>query len=110
VSFIEFKGEKIAVDEYGYLINYKDWSRSLAAHMAKEDNFKLTKSHWEIIFLVRRYFKKYQGSPMIKPLVLQMGRELGSKKGTVKYLYSLFPNNPAVTISRYAGVDVPCHP
>ncbi|MFA6257746.1 MAG: TusE/DsrC/DsvC family sulfur relay protein [Candidatus Paceibacterota bacterium] len=101
---ILFKGKEIALDEDGHLRDPNDWSTDLAEYFASNDEIKLAENHWEIINLVREYYKHYQISPGIKMLLRHVYEVLGPEKGNAKYMYDLFPNGPSKMTCLYAGV------
>lgn len=104
---IDFQGKQLEVDEDGYLVNLEDWQPELATQLATGDGLTLTDSHWEVINFLRDYYQKYQIAPMIKILVKEIGKVMGSEKGNTKYLYELFPDGPAKQACRYAGLPKP---
>ncbi|MDX9715148.1 MAG: TusE/DsrC/DsvC family sulfur relay protein [Dissulfurispiraceae bacterium] len=107
MPMIEFEGRQIETDEDGYLINLEDWSREIGDIMARQDEMVLTDAHWEVINFLRQYYEKYHIAPMIKILVKEIAKVMGSEKGNTKYLYELFPDGPARQACRYAGLPKP---
>lgn len=107
MSTLEFKGKQIEVDEENYIINLDDWSKELAEHLAGLDDISLTQAHWEVIDFLRNYYQQYQIAPMIKILVKEIGKVMGSDKGNTKYLYELYPGGPAKQACKYAGLPKP---
>ena len=105
--FLEFGGRQIEVDERGYLVDPFAWERKMAEVMAANDGLTLTEAHWEIINFLRNYYEKYWISPKIKIMVKEVGKALGWEKGNTRYLYNLFPDGPAETSCRYAGIPNP---
>jgi tRNA 2-thiouridine synthesizing protein E len=66
----------------------------------------LSDAHWDIIRIVRDYYREHGVSPEINLLLKQMQSRLGAKKGTGIYLLMLFPDG-AVQASRVAGTPKP---
>jgi len=63
---IDCKGEKISLDDEGYLLNFNDWNEDVACALAeKEDVEELTKDRMEIIKFMREYYKKYNFFPIL---------------------------------------------
>lgn len=104
---IDFKGEKIATDKQGYLLDYTQWQADLASEMAKNDTFELTTAHWEVINFVRQFYLTYNTSPAIRALTKAMKAEFGEDKANSRYLFRLFPDGPAKQATKYAGLPKP---
>jgi len=104
---VEFKGEKIATDKQGYLLDFTLWQEGLAMEMAKNDAFELTTAHWEVINFVRQFYLTYNTSPAIRALTKAMKAEFGEDKANSRYLFRLFPDGPAKQATKYAGLPKP---
>jgi tRNA 2-thiouridine synthesizing protein E len=102
-----YKGNEIATDKLGYLLDYKQWNDNIAIEMAKNDNFELTSAHWEVINFVRQFYITYNTSPAIRALTKAMKAELGEDKANSRYLFRLFPDGPAKQATKYAGLPKP---
>jgi len=92
-------GKSVEVTDEGYLVNREDWSKEMAAEMAKEDGIELTDKHYEVI----DYLRKEQAAGVSLSI-----RKVG-KSGIVdiKGLYQLFPGGPLKLSSKYAGIPKP---
>jgi tRNA 2-thiouridine synthesizing protein E len=95
------------VDDQGFLLDLKDWNSELAEQIAQSEGLKLTDAHWEIIYLLRDFYKEYELSPAMRILVKQTKLKLGEAKGNSHYLLSLFPGSPAKLASKIAGLPKP---
>lgn len=104
---IDFKNEKIATDQQGYLLDYTQWQEDLAKIMAEQDDFQLTDEHWEIINFVRQFYLTYNTSPAMRALTKAMKAEFGEDKANSRYLFRLFPDGPAKQATKYAGLPKP---
>jgi tRNA 2-thiouridine synthesizing protein E len=100
-------GERLAVDEKGYLLDWQAWSPAVASAMAEADGFELTDEHWLILRLFRAYFREYEIEPPMRALVKLVRDELGAEKANSRYLYRLFPDGPGTQACRYAGLPRP---
>lgn len=100
-------GRSIALDEKGYLLERQAWSHSVAETMANADGIELTGDHWKVIELFQDYFDQFEIEPPMRALVRLAGEQLGSDKGTSRYLYQLFPAGPQIQACRYAGLPRP---
>lgn len=97
---------KIKKTKNGYLKDSRFWDRKIAILLAKEESILLTKEHWDILFLLRNYYIKYQIHPSIRYVIEQ----LQSKKSyleVMKELYNLFPKGPINQGFKIAGLPKP---
>jgi tRNA 2-thiouridine synthesizing protein E len=100
-------GSLVALDAKGYMLNAYDWSPEVAERMAAEDDVSLTPEHWTVLEIFRDYFARYEIEPPMRALVMETRKQLGSEKGTSRFLYRLFPQGPATQACRYAGLPRP---
>jgi tRNA 2-thiouridine synthesizing protein E len=100
-------GEKISLDEKGYLLDQAGWTPAVAETMAAADGLELSDDHWVIIALFQQYFEKYEVEPPMRALVRLAREALGDEKGNSRYLYRLFPDGPGLQACRYAGLPRP---
>jgi len=92
-------GVMIEVTDEGYLVHAEDWSKELAAEMAKEDGIELTDKHYEVLEYLRR--EQAAGNTLTI-------RKVGKSGITdIKGLYQLFPGGPLKLSSKYAGIPKP---
>ncbi|MCZ2723224.1 TusE/DsrC/DsvC family sulfur relay protein [Marinomonas sp. 15G1-11] len=99
----------INLDKEGYLLDLSQWTPELAEKIAQQEDLILTDDHWEIILLLRRFYKKYELSPAMRPLVKAVTKELGSEKGRSIYLMKLFPGSPPKLAAKIAGLPKPAN-
>ncbi|HSP31561.1 MAG TPA: TusE/DsrC/DsvC family sulfur relay protein [Halomonas sp.] len=99
--------KKWPLDPEGYLVNQSEWSESVAKLMAEEEGLPLTPEHWEIIAVVREFYRRYEMAPAMRALVKATKNALGEEKGRSIYLMQLFPGSPAKRIARLAGLPKP---
>lgn len=104
---IELRGEKLATDKAGYLLNVHDWTPELAEVIAQIDNIEMNESRWEVVNFVRDFYLEFNTSPAIRALVKAMAQKLGTDKGNSRYLYRLFPKGPAKQATKIAGLPKP---
>ncbi len=96
-----------ALDKEGYLRELNDWNEEVAAYLAGQEDIKLGPSHWEVIKLLRSFYRRHQMSPATRALINLVKRELGPEKGRSVYLMKLFRGSPAKTASKIAGLPKP---
>ena len=94
-------------DKEGFLRCLEDWSEPVAEALAAAEGIQLSEAHWEIIWLLRRYYEQFDSSPSMRPLVKYSKLHLGTDKGRSVYLMSLFPGSPAKLGSKIAGLPKP---
>ena len=94
-----YAGQSVEVNEEGYLVDASQWSREIAAEIAKEENIELTDQHYEVLEFLRKANEKGETLTI---------RKVG-KSGIVdiKGLYKLFPGGPLKHSSRIAGIPKP---
>lgn len=92
-------GVSVTVNEEGYLENPAQWTKEIAAEIAKEEGIELTDKHYEVLNYLREQFDAGEGLSI---------RKVG-KSGIVdiKGLYQLFPGGPLKKSSRIAGIPKP---
>lgn len=91
----------VEVDGEGYLADMAQWTRDIAAAIAKEEGIaELTPAHWKILEFMQKEFKESGQAPSIRRL---------NKSGvaSTKELYDLFPGGPAKKAAKIAGLKKP---
>jgi dissimilatory sulfite reductase related protein len=95
---IELAGRMYELNENGFLQKPSDWSKEVAAAMALRDGTKeLNASHWKVIDYLRDYYAANGICPMVRRLVKDCGFSL-------RQLYDLFPEGPANSACKWAGM------
>jgi dissimilatory sulfite reductase related protein len=95
---MELAGQSLEVDEYGFMQDIKKWNEDIArAYGAMEGVNELTENHWKVIYYLRSYYLANGLCPMIRRLVKDSGFSL-------KQLYDLFPEGPAQSACKWAGM------
>ena len=97
----------LQTDKNGHLLHLEDWSEDIALELAARENIDLNEAHWEVIYLIKEFYKNYQLSPPMRPLVKYIAKRLGKEKGRSIYLMQLFPPSPARIASKIAGLPKP---
>ncbi|CUR53731.1 Sulfurtransferase TusE [Serratia symbiotica] len=104
---IIYNNKIIKTDSKGYLENISDWNENLAIKLANKEGIILTDIHWELIFFIRNFYKKFNTSPTMRMLVKSIEEKYGKKIGNTRYLYYLFPKGPAKQATKIAGLPKP---
>lgn len=98
---------QLALDAEGFLLHAGDWEPAVADAMAAADGLELSAEQRRLVRLVRDYYLDYQIAPPMRALVRLVREQLGPECGNSRYLYRQFPDGPAKTLSRYAGLPKP---
>ncbi|WP_226649068.1 TusE/DsrC/DsvC family sulfur relay protein [Microbulbifer variabilis] len=107
MSNLNVNGQEIPLDKEGYLRNLNDWNRDVAEALARAEEIELSNAHWEVIELLQEFYRLFELSPAMRPLVKFIGQRLGPEKGRSIYLMQLFPPSPAKVASKIAGLPKP---
>lgn len=95
----EIAGKTVEINDEGYLVNPDEWTKEIAAELAKEDGIELTDKHYEVLEYLRE--KSAAGEALSI-------RKVGKSGITdIKGLYKLFPGGPLKLSSKYAGIAKP---
>ena len=96
-----YAGKEVEVTEDGFLTNHEDWTKEMAAEIAKEEGIDaLTDGHWKVINFMRDDFKAKGTAPSIRRI---------NKAGGIptKEMYQLFPDGPAKKAAKVSGLGKP---
>ncbi|MFL1405203.1 TusE/DsrC/DsvC family sulfur relay protein [Marinobacter sp. M1N3S26] len=92
----------------GFLEDAWRWDEAVARAIADESGIELTEKHWEIIWLLRDFYREHEMAPPSNRLFVKAVREtLGEDRGNSIYLMQLFSGAPAKTACRIAGLPRP---
>lgn len=95
---IELAGVTVEVDEHGFMQETPKWNQDIArAYAAKEGINELTENHWKVINYLRDYYLANGICPMVRRLTKDSGMSL-------KQIYDLFPEGPANSACKWAGI------
>ncbi len=100
-------GREIALDRDGYLRDLDDWNEEVAERLAEQAGLELHAEHWEIIHVLRRFYREHEHAPATRALVNLVARELGPDKGRSIHLMKLFRGSPALLANKLAGLPRP---
>lgn len=107
MSNLNVNGQEIPLDKEGYLRNLNDWNRDVAEELARTEEIELSSAHWEVIELLQEFYRQFELSPAMRPLVKFIGQRLGPEKGRSIYLMQLFPPAPPRLPVRSPGCPNP---
>lgn len=94
-------------DKEGYLLDLSAWNESVAESLARESGIELGPEHWQLVHLVRDFYRDFEVSPAMRVLVRHVRDALGPERGNSIYLMQLFPGSPAKELARIAGLPRP---
>lgn len=94
-----YAGKSVSVTDDGYLTDASQWTKEIAAEIAKEEGIEITDKHYAVIDFIRERTLKGEALTI---------RSIG-KSGVVdtKGFYDLFPGAPLKKASRIAGIAKP---
>ncbi len=58
-----------AFDREGFLRRLEDWSPAVARQIAGAEGLELSAAHWEIVYLLRDFYREFDSSPAMRPLI-----------------------------------------
>jgi tRNA 2-thiouridine synthesizing protein E len=96
----QIAGFSVNVNDEGFLLDPKQWSREIAGAIAHEEGIGLGPDHWKVIDFVRKDAQENGEAPNIRRI---------TKAGGIptKELYTLFPGGPAKKAAKIAGYPKP---
>jgi len=99
---IEVDGNKIALNDDGFLLEPKNWDENIAMALAKTEEGleQLTEEHWKVINYIRGFYEENEIAPMVRKVCKNSGFSL-------KYIFELFPSGPAKGACKLAGLPKP---
>ena len=94
-----YAGVTVNIDDEGYMTDASQWTKEVAAEMAKEDGMELTDKHYDVLEFIRE--KVNSGATLTI-------RAIGKSGHTdIKGFYKLFPGAPLKKATKMAGVPKP---
>ncbi len=94
-----YAGVTVNMDDEGYMTDASQWTKEVAAEIAKEDGLDLTDKHFDVLEFIRE--KVSSGATLTI-------RAIGKSGHTdIKGFYKLFPGAPLKKATKFAGVPKP---
>ncbi len=102
MPFIEKDGQKIEVNEEGFLAHPAEWDEQAARILAEieEGLTEMTAEHWAVVSYIRGYYLEKGLAPMVRKICQTTGFPL-------RHIYELFPSGPARGACKVAGLPKP---
>jgi len=94
-----YAGVTVDVNDEGYFTNPSQWTKEIAAAIAKEEGVELTDKHYEMLDYLRNRFNSGE----------QLSIRGINKSGIVdvKTFYQMFPGAPLKKSTKIAGIPKP---
>ncbi len=94
-------GKTVQVNEEGFLTDPAEWTKEIAAELAKEEGLGvLTPAHWAVIEFCRKDAASTGKAPTLRRITATAGV-------STKDLFALFPKGPAKKVARISGLTKP---
>jgi len=101
MTTMELAGKAVQVNEEGFLTDPSEWTREIAAIIAKEEGIdELTEDHWAIIEFCRQTATETGAAPTLRQIT--KGADVPTKQ-----LFKLFPKGPAKKVAKISGLGKP---
>ncbi|PPI88097.1 sulfurtransferase TusE [Candidatus Pantoea edessiphila] len=97
----------IIYDHEGYLKKIDEWNENIAINLAKKENIFMTEQHWNIVYLLRSFYLKYNISPTMRMLSKIISDKYGKEKASSLYLFKLFPKGILNQATKISGIPKP---
>jgi dissimilatory sulfite reductase related protein len=95
-------------DVEGYLINPKDWNRTIARALAAAEGVELNNDHWIAIDFMREYCDGHSIAADIRHLIVYLAdKRHWEKKQAKKLIFELFPYGYVRQACKIAGMMRP---
>jgi dissimilatory sulfite reductase related protein len=92
-------GVSVDVNEEGYFTNPAQWTKEMAAEIAKEEGIQITDKHYAVLEYLRERFVKGEALTI---------RSVGNSGIVdIKGFYGLFPGAPMKKAAKVAGIPKP---
>lgn len=106
-AVIEHEGQRIAVDNEGFLLDPQVWSPALGEYIAADIGIEMSERHWAVVNFVRDYYRQHQSVPEARRVLKMLSARFGQEAGSRKALYGLFPYGYGQQACRIAGMRKP---
>ena len=101
MATIEIEGKSFEIDEDGFLLDYKTFSKEWIEYVRQQEGIEeLNDEHHKVVEILQDYYEKNGIAPMVRVL---------SKltKYKLKHIYELFPSGPGKGACKMAGLPKP---
>ncbi|MDH5471372.1 MAG: TusE/DsrC/DsvC family sulfur relay protein [Gammaproteobacteria bacterium] len=106
-DLLEVAGVQYHLTDEGRLQNVDDWTDAIAEAIAEHEGLVLTDEHWQIISMLRNFYKEYNHAPIMKLFLKEVANKLGRDYANEDYLSQLFPDGILAQSTKIAGLPCP---
>lgn len=101
----------VRFNQKGFMADFSDWNRELAAALATEQGLELSDCHWAVIEFLRDYYAFHEMPPTPKVIIRELGQRLSPHTPcTKRKLEGLFPDGGCKQACQIAGLpEYYCH-
>lgn len=92
--------ETLQYDDDGFMLDANAWTPQIGEAIAAVLEIELTDRHWDVINFARAEYKANGDAPTLRRISKEAGVD-------TRELYSLFPDGPAKTAAKIAGLPKP---
>ena len=94
-------GKTVQINEEGFMTNPAEWTKEIAAEVAKEEGIpELLADHWKVIDFCRKDAGSNGKAPTLR-------RITGNAGISTKEMFALFPKGPAKKVAKISGLGKP---
>ena len=94
-------GKTVTVNDEGFMTNPAEWTKEIAAELAKEEGLPtLSEAHWKVIDFCRQEGTASGKAPTLRQITT--GAAISTKD-----MFALFPKGPAKKVARISGLGKP---
>ena len=104
---IEVDGGTIDTDDEGYLVDPADWNEKVAEELARRENLRLGRLHWQVIAFMRGYLDTHQVAADARYVIRHLANELDVGGRARARLFELFPYGYVRQACKIAGMRRP---
>ena len=90
-KIIDLGTRKYLLNDKNYLVNFSDWDEQIRDWLASNEKITLNEEHLFVIDFLRKLFSQNRQHPVLRMATVEVNKQYGSEKGTIKYFHSLFP-------------------
>ena len=99
----------VTLDKNGFLKDRSQWNEAVAKAIAIQENMELTEQHWQLIYFLRHFYKRYEFIPPLRAFIKSVKNECDPALANSITLHKLFPGSPIKYLSKIAGLPKPSH-
>ncbi len=87
---ISIDSKEYILNDKFYLKDFSTWDESLRDWLALREKIVMNEEHYFVINFLRNNFAHTNLHPAVRAVVVELKKQYGAEKGTVKYFHVLF--------------------